>query len=412
MAFALFPFVGPGHPFFARVEEFRALIAAHPRLARVAGGDHAGRTAVHAEIKAVPDAAAGWQIDRFYWSLQRWDRAVARPFSAITLYWSAKNRRARWHEFPDDPYLATMAGFWQRARGEDAAEVLRYVPLRRLTFRARDATGTAAIGKFKRRSRFREAYELLGTVADAVERVAPGFAVARRLAIDEERCLYYQTALPGHNLADSLCEDGTEGLLARAGGLLERLHRLPAARLPQRDRGTAFDELRRDVRWIGLFEPTEAGPMADVLALLERLAPRVLALPTVFCHGDFVCSQILAGEEGWAVTDFDLAHQGDAYRDIAILLASLPYDVPRFQDSGSGAIDAHRLEAAEKAILSGYEQSAGDSLDPLRLAWHRAAAEIYYLALMFKKDQFSRAAADCRLAAIRRLRQQIEGYAP
>lgn len=408
MVHSLFPFIGPGHPFFAQVEDFRRRIAAHPRASAWAE-EHAGQpTTIHAEVKALPAPGGDWQFDRFYWSLQSWDAAAAQPFDAITLSYAAKTGQTEWYDFPRDSYLTTMADFF---RGEAApVEVLRYVPLRRLTFRARAGQGEPVIGKFKRRSRFREAYGLLGVVAAAIEDAVPGFAVSRPLAIDEARCLYYQSALAGSNLADAVDRDNCDDLLAAVGALHSSLHEVPVAALPVAEPAALLHRVRRDMSWISFFEPQHAPLFENVLTLLQRHAGAVVGGPAVFCHGDFVCSQILMAEEGWSVTDFDLCHRGDPCRDMAILLASLPYDLPLFQAgaAGEGPADRSLLERAAGAYLRGYAGQAGAQVDPLRLAWHRIGAEIYYLALMLKKDRFARPLADHRLDLVRALARRLE----
>lgn len=393
--FALFPFVAPGHPFFAQVERLRGLIAAHPGLAALA----AGRTTVHAEIKAVA-GAAGWSFDRFYWSLQSRDDTRLR---ALTLSYAAKSGDTRWYEFPDDSYLNTMAAFF--AAAPDPVRVLRYVPLRRLTFRAAGADGVPLIGKFKRASRFRQAYQLLGVVADAVAAAPPGFGVSRPLGMDEARCLYYQSALPGVDLAEQVSADNCRHLLAAVGALHRSLHEVPVAAAPLAPPHAALDTVRRDVAWIGFMQPALAPWLGDILALLERTAPALPAQEAVFCHGDFVCSQILMADGGWSVTDFDLCHRGDPCRDMAILLASLPYDVPLLRQAAARGSDADRalLAAAAEAYRAGYARRAGREVDALRLTWQRIAAEIYYLGLMLKKDQFSASIAQHRLGLIRSL---------
>jgi len=97
---------------------------------------------------------------------------------------------------------------------------------------------------------------------------------------------------------------------------------------------------------------------------------------------------------------------------MAILLASLPYDLPLFQ-AGAGAdspADGSLLERAAAAYLRGYAEQAGAPIDALRLAWHRIGAEIYYLALMLKKDRFARPLADHRLDLVRAQARRLEVF--
>lgn len=399
-----FAFVPAGHPFRPAIDDFAQRIAV--RMADLGADESTADAAephvVHAEIKALPDGD-GFRIERFYWSAQRWDDGPG--FRAWTLEYAARDGAPRWQDFPHDSYLPALAGFF----GADAApRVLRYVPLRRFTFRADDGRGGARIGKFKRRSRYRQAYALLAAVHRAVGRGAPGFAVAAPLAIDDGRGLYFQEHLPGDDLAARLDERNAEALLFRTGTLHARLHPLPADELPAGEPAALPDAVRRDLRWIAFLRPD----LADVTArAAERLVARAPGLRAdAFCHGDFVCSQVLVDARQWAVTDFDLCGRGDSRRDLAIFLASLSYDVPHFAGLMRGAptlADA-AWGAARDAYLAGYAAAGGDDprRDPRRLAWHQACAEIYYLALMLKKDRVQPAVFD---AGLRRLRDALAG---
>src|SRR5262249_16667475 len=156
-------------------------------------------------------------------------------------------------------YLTTMAAFfeeehdWHNGRsGEPRIDVLRYVPLRRLTFRiaGRDDAQTPIIGKFKRRSRFKEAYDKLITVAHGAEHATATFSVAVPRGIDEAHCLYFQEAKPGENLAALLQQDNCGELLYRVGVVHRELHGLDIPNVPVWDFDVFLRNLQRDVRWI------------------------------------------------------------------------------------------------------------------------------------------------------------------
>ena len=121
-----------------------------------------------------------------------------------------------------------------------------------------------------------------------------------------------------------------------------------------------------------------------------------------FCHGDLVCSQFLVHGDDWSITDFDLCHRGDPCRDVAILLASLTYDVPALEAAegheGRGA-DADLLSEAYLASYAAQASQLGRRLPAERLTWQRLCAEIHYLGLMLKKDRHH------PLAFARRLRR-------
>lgn len=413
---ALFPFIESGHPFHPHIARFREAISAERRctdlLGRAAGH---GRTLVHAEIKGRPDGQ-GWALDRFYWSLQAWGAAGAPPapsdFAALTLVYAATDDRLTWHTFPSDPYLTTMAAsvapYDERSLDQHgvAPDILRYVPLRRLTFHLNDPDGVrrALVGKVKRPSRCAEAYRTLTTVARAVDRSAASFDVAAPRGFDAARCLYFQSALPGDDLAALLAPESAPALLYRVGALHRELHDLDVTGVPIWDRGPFLADLRRDIRWIIWFRPDYAALLLGIEDLLLERAPRMRPHEYCFCHGDFVCSQMLVAGDRWAVTDFDLAHRGDRYRDIATLLTSLAYDVPVFQGQQAAV-----LEGACDAYLRGYEDRAGQSLDQGRLLWYRLCAEISYLALVFKKDWFQPAICERSFARLRELCTQMRG---
>lgn len=409
MRFDPFSFVPEGHRLRPQLAAFAEAIGREPRVAALAARGAPGGLVVHAEAKALPVSAGRWRLDRFYWSLQaRGERGPAPAFDALTAVWSAGDGTLRWHAFPDDPRLGAVAGYLDQARQAGSRiDVLRYVPLRRLTFRERDAGGRVRVGKFKRASRFAQAHRLLQHVA----RGAAGqddFRVPQPLGVDAERQVHFQQALPGEDLAERLDAAGCAPLLARVGALHRGLHRLAVDGVPREDHERLLPQARQDADWIAFMQPAQAGPLADALALLARHAPPPPEAPA-FCHGDFVCSQLLVAEQGWSVIDFDLCRLGDAHRDAAILLASLPYDVPALAACQADAAGPALIERAERAYLDGYRDAGGQALDARRLAWHRLCAELHYLSLMLRKDRFERAAFERRagrLAALgERLRQ-------
>jgi Ser/Thr protein kinase RdoA (MazF antagonist) len=240
------------------------------------------------------------------------------------------------------------------------------------------------VAKFKRRSRLAESYQRLAVVARAVAQAASSFGVAAPRGLDCERGVFFQSAQPGTDLTLLLDESNTEQHFTRLGAVHRELHELTIPDLP----GQAVDliaELRRNTRWITFFRPDCRDLLEAAWELACRHAPTPGPAELAVCHGDFVCSQVLVDGDNWTVTDFDACHRGDPYRDIAIFMASLSYDVPLFRAPG---VTAGFLESAIQAYLTGYEGRAGHQLDAARLLWHRLAAEVYYLALMFKKDWY------------------------
>lgn len=387
--FALLP---ADHPFTPDLGRLRAQVAAR----EPGKGPHT----IHAELKALPEDGDGWRLDRFYWSCQSWQAPVPLPFRADTLAYRVGAGEATWHAFPHDPTLgnlgetfaALLAG-WPAAR----VDVLRYVPLRRLTFRIVAGERAMLVGKLKRRSRFREADARLAAAARVVTASGASFRVARPTGVDVALGLTTQEALPGASLADLVNLTTARRLLYRLGAVLRELHGLEGAELPVGEATATRAGLASDLRWVTFMRPDLAGLMVRLGELLRRDPPAPEARPRL-CHGDFVPSQILVDGASWAVIDFDLCHLGDPYQDLAVLLAALPYDVPALR-----AAPAEALRAAEAACVAGYADRAGVPLDRSRLRWHRVRAELYYLGLALKKDWLDQPAFERAVARLRSL---------
>jgi thiamine kinase-like enzyme len=395
------------------------MLASHPGYAQLGErADTGSRTTVQAEIKGqrLPDRR--WELDRFYWSFQHRDDPAIRPFQALTLVYSARTGEAVWHEFPDEPYLTKLPALFggqspqERGTAASRVEVLQYVPLRRLTFRAStgDQAAQSVIGKFKRRSRLREAYDRLSMVARAVGRSPSSFSVALPLGLDEARGLFFQETQPGQAVSTLLDVDTLTDLLYGVGALHHDLHQLPAGELPRWNIDALVERLEADVAWITLFRPEQGEFLDGLSSLLRTHVPQVDPADYAFCHGDFVCSHILKADDQWSVVDFDLAMAADPYLDVAMLLASLPYDVPLLTSDGRSprGADGGLLGRACDAYLRGYRERAEREFDETRLLWYRICAELYYLALMFRKDRFYPVAFDRATALVRELGEKLQ----
>jgi aminoglycoside phosphotransferase (APT) family kinase protein len=371
-AVAPFSFLGPDHPIAPRLERFRAEIASREH-------DRPGAT-VLADLTLRPDADAGLVLHRAYWSLQS---SGPNGFRATTLDYHATRDRARWLEFPDDPELESLARLLGRI------EVLRYIPLRRCTFRPWwEEDGRPAIAKVKRPHRTAAAWQILQATHAALGDGSAGFDVPAPAGHGTPHAMYLQTAAEG----DDLCAVMDDGVLRRAGELHRAMHAADVPGIPPEDPAQELADLRDDAQWVAFALPEHADAVRAVMDVLEPRAPQATRVPA-FCHGDLVPSQMLVGER-WAITDFDGARIGDPHRDLAIWLASLTLDVPALRAAAESGNDAP-IERAEAAYLDGYGPH-----DEQRLLWHRAAAEVHYAAVALKKDRYhpARLARGLRLA--------------
>jgi thiamine kinase-like enzyme len=351
-------------------------------------------------------------LDRFYWSLQWWDKDDPIGFCARTLHHAAKTGEVAFCDFPTDPYLTSISSrFGEMDRKTHRIDILRYIPLRRLTLRLIPLSQdeVSVIGKFKRRSRLREAYDRLAAVYRAVARSEGSFFVAAPRGIDETHSLFFQQEMPGPDLASQLHSGNFRRLLRNLGSLHQALHCLKTEAVPLWDFSRFLEQLRDDIDWIIFFRPEHEPFLDDILNLLLRNAPDADPATYTFCHGDLVCSQILREAGRWSVLDFDLCRKGDPYLELGMLAASLKYDVPLFEGC---IIDIHErvadlLEEGVEAYLEGYQKRAGETLCRRKLIWYRACSEIYYLALMFKKNRFHPEMFRYGVEQLNLLRQQI-----
>ena len=147
----IFPAVEPESVVFARLQQLRAEITSDPRLRE--GHD----TILRAELRPRRKTCGAVGLRRFYWSVQRADPAAAMGFRARTLYYDRKLGASRTCDFPDEPLMEWLSqdDGPLLCHGDGASvQILRYIPLRRVTFLVRDAPGLPArvIAKTKQQS--------------------------------------------------------------------------------------------------------------------------------------------------------------------------------------------------------------------------------------------------------------------
>jgi len=289
------------------------------------------------------------------------------------------------------------------------AEVLQYVVLRRLTYRAKTAGGATFIGKIKRRSRARGAYEMLSLVSAAAGRQLPSFRLAAPLGHDESRNLFHQECLPGRPVSELVRGDTLDALLHGVGRVQAELHGLAVPGLPSADERAGVDRLSRNCDWIGFFRPADGRRLGAVRRVLHDILPALAPAVPAVCHGDFVCSHVLHGPQGWSVVDFDLAQSADPHADAAILLSSLTNDVPMLQRAwrDPDAAPEALVDRAVAAYLEGYQSYGGRVLERRRLLWHWIAAEIHMLGLMFTKDRLHPLAFERSMGLVERLTGEL-----
>lgn len=389
----LFAFVAPEHPFTPALDALRAQAGDAP-----APPSGAVRTEVTAEIKGVrtPD---GWRLDRFSHCTAAWGGPGDVPFAARTLYWRDGCGPATWSALPDEPYLEGLAAVLAPRDGEPV-EVLRYVPLRRFTWRS-----GGVIAKAKRRSRLADSYARARAVTAAAADGTRVQVPALRGTTDVPAA-YRQDAVAGPALAELAREDDLLPLLAEAGSVHARFGELPAVDLPLQAPDAGLPAVLHAADWVGALLPELRASMRHACAVLRAHVPEPDARALATCHGDLVPSHLIGGPGRWSVIDLDLAHRGDRHRDLAVFLSGLPTDVPAL--SGEGASPA-LLAAAEQAYLDGYAARWGRAPEPARLAWFRAAEQIRALALAVSKDRLRPGTVGSASAVLDRVLPEVAG---
>lgn len=380
MAPAVFPAVESESAVFPQLERLREAVEADPELR--AGGDQA----VRAELLPRRRSSGEVELRRFYWSARRADPAAATGFTARTLYYDAKNRDAkdrdakagasRTYDFPNEPLMDWLDqdDGPLRCHGDGAGvQILRYIPLRRVTFLLRDGTGLPArvIAKTKKESGLLRATRALVATHQAAARAGgEALIVPRPVKLDLRRRLLYLEELPGKSLDEVLPEVGVSEGMDRLGKLHRRLQELQVRGLGvRRDINDWLAAANLAATQVGLLVPSTARQAQALYDELARTVPGDGEM--LFCQGDFVPGQILCDSSGWSVIDLDDGHYADPLAEVAALYTALSREL---------ALPAGEVELARQTYLDAYLRQAGQPLDPQRWRWFLAVAELRYLA--------------------------------
>lgn len=370
MALAIFPAVEPESAVFPRLQQLREAVDADPEL-------HAtGDTTVRAELLPRRRSSGDVELRRFYWSARRADPAAATGFTARTLYFDAKVGVSRTYRFPKEPLMGWLDQHDGPllCHGDGASvQILRYIPLRRVTFLVRGGVGLPerVIAKTKKESGLlRATRALVATHRAAALADGGALTVPRPVRLDMRRRLLYLEELPGRPLDEVLSEVGVAEGMGRLGELHRRLQELPVRGLGIR-RGTDdwLSAANVAATQVGLLVPSSAHRAQSLYDELVRSAPRDGEL--LFCQGDFVPGQILCDSSGWSVIDLDDGHYADPLAEVAALYTALSRELP---------LPAAATELARQVYLDAYQEQAGQPVDSHRWRWFLALAELRYLA--------------------------------
>lgn len=363
----------PAHPL---LERLRPVVEAE-----VERYDGRGIT-VHAELRAARGAGGGAEMERFYWSMQGADPMAAWGFGARTLYCREDPADLHVHEFPSEPALSWLDhpdGPLRRDGRAEQVEVLRYIPLRRLTYRLFEGTGLPdrVIAKTKRTGGLNRAAVALLAVNQAAGRssTAPP-RVPRLLRLEPPRHTLYLEELPGRPLSLAIAGLDLDEAMAHLGGLHRSLQELEVKGLRVRGVADWLQESRVAVDRIGMFVPSATGRAESIRADLARTAPGDDDLR--FCQGDFLPGQILCDPGGWSVIDFDDSRYADPLSDVAAMFIGMPREL------GLAAAEAGD---ARRTYLQAYAARARQPIDRDRWRWYLTLLQLNELGKRLMKGR-------------------------
>ena len=385
--------VEPDSPVFPMLQRLLPAVPAETELPD--GAD----VTVHTELRAGRTPGGEVELRRFYWSAQHADPLSPVGFGGRMLYFDEKTVTPQTFVFPAEPVLTWLAdddGPLRMDGDTQRIEVLRYIPLRRLTFRLHDGAGLppTVIAKVKRTGGLNRAATAFQAVQEAADRRrSRTFTVPRLLHLDTKRHVAYLEHLPGEPLNLALGRLDLTSAMEQLGELHRELQELDVRGLPKRI-GTAdwLADARQAATQLAMFVPSAARHAETVYAELARSAPEDGRL--LYCQGDFLPGQILCDSSGWSVIDLDDSRYADPLSEVAAMYAAMPREL---------ALPPAQTEVARRTYLESYARRAGKPIDPLRWHWFQVLLEFRELG---KRVIKGRASADEVASGLERLTER------
>jgi aminoglycoside phosphotransferase (APT) family kinase protein len=175
-------------------------------------------------------------------------------------------------------------------------------------------------------------------------------------------------ALPTKILREERFADLRQRLASRFGEILARIHRIPAARVPELSVLTATGQLESMERSY-LSRPMRSPVFELAFKWLRKRLDRIEGKPLCVIHGDFRLGNIMVDERDvTAVLDWELVHIGDPAED----LGWITVNSWRFGNIGSVVAGVGTLEQ----LLEGYRSQGGAEIEPERVLFWRALGSL------------------------------------
>ncbi|HET7350966.1 MAG TPA: aminoglycoside phosphotransferase family protein [Marmoricola sp.] len=338
---------------------------------------------VHAELRAdgAPDRTVA--LRRFYWSTQHHDPTSAYGFAARTLHWAGDDAAGlQLHEFPDDPALTWLDqddGPLRRGGEIERVDVLRYIPLRRLTFRLHGGAGLPAsvIVKAKGTGGLNRAAVALLAVNRAAKRRA-AVRVPALLRLEPPRHALYLEELAGEPLDRAASGLDLTEAMEQLGTLHRDLQALEPKGFSRRGAADWLEQSAQAAEQVSLLVPSAAGRVRALHERLERTAPDDVS--PMFCQGDFLPGQVLCHPEGWSVIDFDDSHYADPLSEVAGMYVGMARELH---------LPAEQVELARRTYLEAYASRAGEPIDRDRWRWFLLLLQLTQLGKRLSKGRIA-----------------------
>ncbi|MGH2558070.1 MAG: phosphotransferase [Thermomicrobiales bacterium] len=196
-------------------------------------------------------------------------------------------------------------------------------------------------------------FEALQTIT-AAQVCGPGVRLPEPVAYLPDLKLLLQRAVPGDAITPSFLEGDTH-LAVEIAEAIHALH-TSGVDLPRRhDLARELDPLAARVEQLGTRSPAFARAACRCLALIERRQHRAWNWRWRPIHRDFYHDQVLAGEHGLSILDFDDAAISEPAVDVANLLAHLRLLAIQHPAAGDGpsrcaAAFAHRYRRLDSDL--------------------------------------------------------------
>ncbi len=342
----------------------------------------AGSESVHAELRTRRLPSGELALRRFYWSTQQADPQSPYGFSARTLFCDDASA-PQVHTFPSDPamrWLDDATGPLRVDGGIEHVEILRYIPLRRLTFRLYDGAGLPprVIAKVKGTSGLnRAATAVLAVHHAAGKRRSDAPRVPQLMRMDPPRHVLYLEELPGEPLSTAVAGLDLTSAMEHLGSLHRSLQEVQVRGLTAtRTMEHWLEDARQAVDRIAAHVPSATGRAEAACDTLRRTVPEEGRL--LFCQGDFLPGQLLCHPSGWSVVDFDDSGYADPLSEVAAMYAAMPREL---------GVSAEQAEHARRTYLDAYAARAGEPLDEERWRWFLTLLQLVELGKRLVKGR-------------------------